>query len=311
MVDESALERFPPVSVVVPTRDRPALLDATLAAVLAQEYPGEIEVLVVFDQSQPRAELRQEQPGRRVHVMRNGRSPGLAGARNAGILAANGVLVAFCDDDDRWHAQKLSHQVAALRAEPRAVLVTCGIQIVYGEHTVERVLDRTRITFDDLLHSRLTELHPSTFLFRRKALIDDVGLVDESIPGSYAEDYDLLLRTSRAHPVVHLPGVEVDVLWHRRSYFSARWAMIADALQWLLRRYPEFRQTPTGYARVAGQIAFAHASRRDRGAALQWASRTIRANPREARAYLALAVASGALGSERVLAELHRRGRGL
>ena len=311
MGGDVASAEYPSVSVIVPTRDRPALLDATLAAILAQDYPGEVEVLVVFDQSEVRTALEKSEVGRAVRVIRNERLSGLAGARNTGILAARGGLVAFCDDDDRWHVGKLTHQVQALLRDPQAVLVTCGIRILYGERAVDRPLLRTKITFNDLLRSRLTELHPSTFLFRRPALLETVGLVDESIPGSYAEDYELLLRTTKVHPVVHLPQVEVDVLWHRRSYFSARWTMIAEALEWLLGRYPEFRRTSQGFGRVAGQIAFAHASRGDRRASLRWATRTLRVNPFEGRAYLALAVASGTVGPDRVLAGLHRYGKGL
>ena len=43
----------PTVSAVVPTRDRPELLRAALAAIRAQDYPGRIEVLVVHDRCEP------------------------------------------------------------------------------------------------------------------------------------------------------------------------------------------------------------------------------------------------------------------
>ena len=40
---------YPKVSAVVATRDRPGLLERAVAAVLAQDYPGEIECVVVYD----------------------------------------------------------------------------------------------------------------------------------------------------------------------------------------------------------------------------------------------------------------------
>jgi len=43
----------PTVSVVVPTRDRPELLRRAVTAILEQTYPGPVECLVVFDQSDP------------------------------------------------------------------------------------------------------------------------------------------------------------------------------------------------------------------------------------------------------------------
>ncbi|HEX5740084.1 MAG TPA: glycosyltransferase, partial [Pilimelia sp.] len=72
----------PPVSVVVPTRDRPAMLRAAVSAALAQEYPGAVEVVVVHDQSPPDTGLAGGDGHRRVRVVANTRTPGLAGARN-------------------------------------------------------------------------------------------------------------------------------------------------------------------------------------------------------------------------------------
>ncbi|MFC0509386.1 glycosyltransferase family 2 protein [Micromonospora costi] len=302
----------PPVSVVVPTRDRPELLRRAVGAVVAQAHPGPVEVVVVYDRSEPDGSLVElSRPGRRVRVIRNERTPGLAGARNSGALAAEGELIAFCDDDDEWLPGKLDAQVAALAAAPEAEFVSCGIRVSYDGRMVDRVLAKDRVTLADLLRDRLTELHPSTFLMRASALRDGFGLVDEEIPGSYAEDYEFLLRAARSAPLINLRTPYALVRWHRRSYFAARWDTISTALQWLLDRYPEFRGQPAGEARVTGQIAFARAASGDRREAVRWASRTIRRNPREPRAYLALAVAGRVVRADAVLRTLHRRGRGI
>ena len=47
-------------------------------------------------------------------------APGLAGARNTGIVSLDTDLVAFCDDDDQWAPGKLRQQVHALRQRPAA-----------------------------------------------------------------------------------------------------------------------------------------------------------------------------------------------
>ena len=44
-------------------------------------------------------------------------------------------------------------------------------------------------------------VHSSTYLVWRGALLDGIGLVDETIPGSQNEDWDLALRAARRHPI--------------------------------------------------------------------------------------------------------------
>ncbi len=310
------MSEFPDVDVVVATRDRPVLLRATIAAILTSNYPGSIRVFVVYDQSTPDASLENDptlglMDDRKVVVVTNTRTPGLAGARNSGLLAADAELVAFCDDDDTWLPGKLQAQVTALNIDATAELVCCGIEVEYGDSRHARVLDQRTVTLTDLLRDRLTELHPSTFVMRRKAVIDGFGLVEEEIPGSYGEDYEFLLRAARSHPVLNVPEVGVRVLWSKSSYFTARWTTIRSALPWLLERYPEFGDIPAGEARVMGQIAFATAADHERRAGARWALQAMRRRPTEPRAYLALGVAAGLLSPDWVLRQLHRTGRGL
>ncbi|PRY01844.1 glycosyltransferase [Allonocardiopsis opalescens] len=304
--------RRPDVTVVIPTRDRPRLLRDALDSVWAQDYPGGVHCLVVHDQCAPDPSLaaRGGSPPRSTSVLVNARTPGLAGARNTGLLAAATELVAFCDDDDLWLPGKLRRQVGVLAADPDAQLVCCGIRIRYGDTTAERSLDTAQVTLAELLRSRLTELHPSTFLLRTSAVRGGVGLVAEDIPGSYAEDYEFLLRAARQAPVRNVPEIGVQVRWHARSYFSGRWETVSGALRWLLDRHPELRLQRRGLARVTGQIAFAEAARGERREALRWVGRTLRTRPAEARAHLALAVLCG-LSPDAVLRALHRRGRGV
>ena len=310
------MTQFPDVDVVVPTRNRPVLLRATITSILGSDYPGSLRVLVVYDQSTPDQSLETDSAlglsdTRRVTVLTNTRTPGLAGARNSGLLAAKAELVAFCDDDDSWLQGKLRSQVDAMNAEPTAELACCGIDVQYGGTCHSRVLDQRTVTLTDLLRDRLTELHPSTFVMRRKAVVDGFGLVEEEIPGSYGEDYEFLLRAARSHPIINVPDVGVRVLWSKGSYFTARWATIRAALPWLLQRYPEFGDVPAGEARVMGQVAFATAADHERKDGARWAMKALRRRPTEPRAYLALGVAAGVLSPDWVLRQLHRTGRGL
>ena len=94
--------------------------------------------------------------------MRNSRTPGLAGARNTGVLELSTDLVAFCDDDDEWLPGKLRSQVEALAARPEAEFASCGIIVDFAGHSSPRLVGRDEVTHQDLLRSRMAMVHSST-----------------------------------------------------------------------------------------------------------------------------------------------------
>jgi glycosyltransferase involved in cell wall biosynthesis len=298
------------VSVVIATHDRPQLLARAIAAVRAQDHPGTVECVVVFDRAEPDAALARADPRRPVVVVGNDRTPGLAGARNAGATAASGELLAFCDDDDEWLSAKLRLQIARL-AETGADVAVSGIHVSYGDKTITRVPRAEDVTYAELLRRRVMEAHPSTVVVRRTAFFGKIGTVDEEIPGSYGEDYDWMLRAAAAGPIAVVAEPLVTVLWGRTSHFNRKWRTISDALQYLLRKHPAFADDPRGLARVQGQIAFAYAALGERATARTWAVRTLRNSWRERRAYLALLVSLRVLNADRVLRLAHATGRGI
>jgi len=300
----------PTVTAVIATRDRPELLAEAVASVLDQAYAGAIEVIIVFDQAPVRPELAMDSPGRTVRVLANARSTGLAGARNTGIDAAGGDVIAFCDDDDIWVPDKLARQVPRLMADG-VVLAVGGIRIRYGDVQRERIPPGGRIEGSDLASSRVTGSHPSTFVIRRAALEGTLGLVDEEIPYGYGEDYDLLLRAAKVGAIAVVPAVLAVVLWHPGSYFARRWPAMIDGLGYLLAKHPELAADRRGRAWIEGQRAFAMAADGRRLAAARTAVTSLRLNPREPRGPLALLVAARLLSAERVLRALNARGRGI
>ena len=303
-----AAARWPSVSVVVATRDRAELLQRAVRSIVGQSYPGEIECVIVFDQSSPAAVAVDQSAGRLLRPITNTRSPGLAGARNSGITASDSALVAFCDDDDQWDADKLRLQVELL-ASSSAELVACGVRIHHAGRIITRIPPHS-VDLARLLRERVAALHPSTFVMRRDRL-DGIGLVDEQIPGSYGEDYDWLLRAAKRGPILAVAQPLIDVYWHQQSFFAEHWQTIADALAYLLDKHPELLSDPRGLARIQGQIAFAEAARARRPAARRASWSALRHNPLERRAYLALAVASGLIPAASVLRLANSRGRGI
>jgi glycosyltransferase involved in cell wall biosynthesis len=301
---------LPSVDVIMATRDRLELLKRAVQSVLVQDYPGEIRIIVVFDQSQAVDDLGPARHNRSIIVMQNSRTPGLAGARNTGILAARADLVAFCDDDDEWMVKKLRIQVGVMSDMDAGAAVT-GIRIRRGQEQRDRILRQDQLKIDDLARSRVTGAHPSTYLVRRELLLDRVGLVDEELPFGYGEDYDLLIRLARTTTIAVAHEPLVAVHWHPSSYFAGRWEAMAAGVGYLLRKHPELRRSRRGHAWIEGQQAFAYAAAGRGWLAASAAMRSLARNPREPRAILALLVCAHVLPARRIIAVLNKRGRGI
>jgi glycosyltransferase involved in cell wall biosynthesis len=104
------------VSVVIPTRNRAALVPAAVRSAFSQSEPP-LEVIVVIDGPELDAEcgtvaaLRQVDDAR-LRVVQLAETAGGAEARNHGVRLARGRWIAFLDDDDLWLPDKLSQQLA-------------------------------------------------------------------------------------------------------------------------------------------------------------------------------------------------------
>jgi glycosyltransferase involved in cell wall biosynthesis len=299
---------WPSVGVILPTHDRPRLLRAALSSVLAQDYPGDVRAVVVYDRSEPDHSLAGDD---RVRVLSNSRTPGLAGARNSGVDALDTDLVAFCDDDDEWLPGKLRAQVEALREVPAAEFASCGIVVDFQGQPSERLVGADQVTYADLLRSRMVMVHSSTYLTWRTKLIEGIGLVDETIPGSQNEDWDLALRSARRHPIVYVDQPLVKVTWGATSYFAQHWETKIAGLLWMLDHHPDITGSRVGAARVYAQLAFFSACQGSKGDAWRWTQRALRSNWHERRVPFAVAVAAGLVSGETVLNRLNARGHGI
>ena len=104
---------MPTVSIVVPAYNPGRLLTRALDSIVAQSF-GDWECVVVDDGSdEALAWVAYRDP--RIRLLRQANA-GVAAARNRGIEATTGRLVAFCDHDDEWLPAKLERQVTSLLA---------------------------------------------------------------------------------------------------------------------------------------------------------------------------------------------------
>jgi glycosyltransferase involved in cell wall biosynthesis len=303
----------PLVTVVIPTHGRSELLRETLATVVGQDYAGEMEIIVVHDREEVDPTLAAlSRDGRTVTAVVNTRTGGLCGARNTGVLASHGEFVASCDDDDLWYPAKVRLQVERLLADPGLLAVGAGIRLLMGGERgeVDWHADEPLVTHERLLRNRVKELHSSTLMMRRSAF-DVAGLYDEDLPHGYGEDYDWLLRATRVGSVGVVQEILADIRKDIPSWFRDRWVNTATALEYMLAKHPDFRDSRRGHARILGQIAYARACAGQRGTGARLAGRALRRYPAAPHAWLALAVAGPGIEPQRLLTGARRLGRGL
>jgi glycosyltransferase involved in cell wall biosynthesis len=311
-VNSHSPEPAPLVTVVIPTRGRPALLEETLASIIGQDYQGPMEIFVVHDREEPDLTLTRLSRARREIVpMVNTRTGGLCGARNTGVLASHGEFYASCDDDDLWYPAKVRLQVERLLADPELLVVGTGIRLLMGERgNVEWPAREALIPHERLLENRVKELHSSNLMMRRTAF-DLAGLYDEELPHGYAEDYDWLLRASRVGKVGAVQEILADIRKDVPSWFRGKMLNTATALEYMLAKHPDFADRRRGHARILGQIAYARASAGERARGARIAGRALLRYPAAPYAWLALAVAGPRIEPARLLTAARRLGRGL
>lgn len=213
------------VSVVVPTRDRPASLARCLAALAAQDRPPD-EVLVVDDASTDAAAVAAvvAQARGATSVAGDGRGP--AAARNLGAARAAGTLVAFTDDDCAPTPTWLAGLVEHLGDADAVAGPTCpppgASAVVRAAQTVASYLSEASTT------DGTTRFAPTSNLAVRADVLRRLPF-DEDYPTAAGEDRDWCARlvdgggTLRVAPcavVLHHQDLTLRTFWAQQVRYG-------------------------------------------------------------------------------------------
>lgn len=207
---------MPRVTVILPTRNRPDALAEALASVRAQTFE-DTEVVVVNDAGAPVSEVVEAFQTRMVvRLVDLKQNNGVAGARNEGLRAARGEIIAYLDDDDIFHPEHLETLVDVLsgRDGPGAAYTDAELARYEmrggGRHVLERKLVYScPFSAASLL---VNNYIPCVCLGHRREMLDRAGFFDESLPG--LEDWDLAIRLSLITDLVHVPKVTAEYRKH-------------------------------------------------------------------------------------------------
>jgi glycosyltransferase involved in cell wall biosynthesis len=196
--------------VVVPAFNAEATVGACLEALGSQSVPGELyEVIVVDDGSTDgTGAVVARFPVKAVR--QDNRGP--AAARNRGIAAARGELLAFLDADDLWLAEKLERQQQLLAKRPEVGLCCTHAQNFW----IEDLRAEAEALREHRVSRPLPALLASTMLVRRE-IFAQVGYFDEELGFGHSTEW-FLRAQRRGVGAATLP----DVLYLRRIHQTNR-----------------------------------------------------------------------------------------
>lgn len=222
-----------PVTIVLCTRDRPAALGMALTSLLALDYPR-FEIIVVDNASvtEAAADVVASTGDTRIRLVKEPR-PGLARARNRGVLAATNDIVAFTDDDvvvDRWWLRGLMDGFAAgsdiacvcgmvpsaeLRSFPQAYF---DRRVTWAQSCLPQTYSLSAPPRNQCLFPfQVGQFGTGANFAMRRGAITALGGFDEAFGvGSQTrggEDIDMFVRVLLAgHQLVYQPSA---LVWHR------------------------------------------------------------------------------------------------
>jgi LmbE family N-acetylglucosaminyl deacetylase len=187
-----------PISVIVRTKDRPALLAEAVASIRATGYPAEI--VVVNDGGAP-AQVEG------VTLVAHENSRGRSEAANAGVKAAKNEYVAFLDDDDLYYPEHLATLANAARESNATAWFSDAISAFIdgtdrkSMRIYARDFDRELLLVDNYVPLPTLLLCRSDFL--------ELGGFDTDF--DLFEDWEFLIRLSQRGDFVHVPRITCEI----------------------------------------------------------------------------------------------------
>jgi len=211
------------ISAVIPAYNSAAFIADAIGSVRAQTRPVD-EIIVVDDGSTDDTAMVVQRLGDGVHYLYQANA-GPSAARNRGIEAARGNLIAFLDADDQWTRTKIEQQLAIMEQNPAIALVAGDMAEIDSQDniTVASVLSKHNLLpyVKDLASKPIpnalalllkVNFIPTGTVLARRAALEDAGGFTTDI--RYGEDLELWAKVAAQHAIVCLP----EVLMLRRQH---------------------------------------------------------------------------------------------
>lgn len=230
----------PLVSIITPSYNQAAFLEAAMRSVLDQDYPN-IEYLVADGGSTDGSETIIHRFADRLAWWVSEKDQGQADGANKGFRRARGEIIGWLNSDDLYRPGAVAAAVAAFRANPEAGMVFSDVDSIDASG---QLINRMRFgprTLQDLMAFKIIS-QPGVFM--RRDLLEKAGYLDTSF--HLLLDHHLWLRMALHAPLVFVSGAPFAA-----ARFHAQAKNVAQAsafgreayrlAQWL-EETPEYRE---------------------------------------------------------------------
>ena len=206
----------PLVSVIIPAYNRLHLIEPGIRGVFSQTYQN-YELIVIDDASTDGLYKWVTDHYSRIVSIRLEANVGAAEARNIGIRAAKGELIAFLDSDDYWQNDYLEKMVAALEREPDASFIFSNHRELLRDSSIKQCVYRQSPKYQDLIHRSLADvfIYTMSAVVVRKSALDRCGLLDNRLSSSH--DRELYIRLMQVGQMAHVEESLVTRVMHDQN----------------------------------------------------------------------------------------------
>ena len=190
------------ISVVIPTYNRAHLIKESIQSVLDQTLQP-YEIIVVDDFSTDNTEdVVNSFNSPLIKYVKNQRKKGANGARNTGILIAQGEYIAFHDSDDLFFKDKLRKQIQYMSQNINIGLCFCSIKKKNAGLLAKKVVPNKKIKRKNI-KKKLREYNvvSTQAIVVRNSLAREV-MFNEDL--KRFQDWDFVLRFSKKYEIYHL-----------------------------------------------------------------------------------------------------------
>ena len=218
----------PLVSVITPCHNCEDFVAESIESVLQQTYPH-IEMIVVDDASTDRSPeiLKSYEPKICVITTEKQKNSGWPAARNIGIRACAGSLLAFLDADDYWDPRFVAMLVEAIEASD-AGIAYCGWQNVgvsggRGEPFIPHDFGSGVEKLENLVKGPRWPMHA---VLVQRELVDGVEGFQEE--WTSCADFAMWIEIATRTPLVRVPEVMAFYRHHGRGQITKNRKRLAE-----------------------------------------------------------------------------------